>query len=142
MVFLVDGDGADTNGVPEMAIKTLTYDTPVRIAAWADSESADVFTVRGYAQKNGQDPDAAEARAIANGHELASTIYSSGALVGDRNLGARLAAERRAKAASATVLEDGEPVMIEGKRYKVRVNRGNAGTYPANSDPIAFLPEA
>ncbi len=51
-----------------------------------------------------------------------------------------MAAERREKAASATVLEDGEQVMIEGKRYKVRVNRGNAGTFPTNCDPIAFLP--
>lgn len=75
---------------------TLTYNQTVRIAAWADDAFAEVFTVRGYAMVRGVNPTDAEATARANGHALAGTIYSGGALVGDRATAKRLLDARRA----------------------------------------------
>lgn len=121
-------------------IKTLSYDQAVRVPSWADNVFARVFTVRGYAAKNGNDPAAAEEMAHERGHELAGTIYSSGALLGDRQLAARLLAEAREIAAGAVSLENGEHVMIDGRRYAVKVNPGNSGRFPQNCDPIAFVP--
>jgi len=121
-------------------MKTLTYDQPIRLASWADDAFATVFTVRGYAIANGSNPDEYESRARANGHRLMSTIYTSGALVGDRALAHRLLAERRAKAAAAVTLDRDEVVEIEGRSYRVQIARGNDGRYPVNCDPIHFIP--
>ena len=121
-------------------MKTLTYDQPIRLAPWADDAFATVFTVRGYAIANGSNPDEYESRARANGHRLMSTIYTSGALVGDRALAKRMVDERIAAAAGAVTLTAGQVVEIEGRPYTVRVARGNDGRYPVNCDPIHFDP--
>lgn len=121
-------------------MKTLTYNQNIRIAAWADDASARVFTVRGYALANGRHPDAAEMHAKDRGHEMAGTIYSSGALVGDRATAQRMLAERLAASAGATTLAQDEVVEIEGKPYRVRIARGNTGRYPTNCDPVHFIP--
>jgi len=121
-------------------MKTLTYDQPIRLASWADDAFATVFTVRGYATAKGMNPDEYEVMARANGHALTGSIYSSGALVGDRALGQRLLAERLAAAAAAATLAPGEVVEIEGRPYRVQIARGNDGRYPVNCDPIHFIP--
>lgn len=121
-------------------MKTLTYQQPVRLAAWADDAFVTVFTTRGYALANGRDADEAEARARRNGHALMGTIYSSNPLVGDRTLGAALLAKARAQAAAAVTLDRDEVVKIEGRPYRVRIARGNDGRYPVNCDPIHFIP--
>lgn len=121
-------------------MKILTHNQPIRLAAWADDASATVFTTRGYAIEHGQDPDKTEARARHHGHELNGSIYSSGALVGDRAYGKQLRDARIAAAAAAVTLERGEVVEIDGRRYAVHIARGNDGRYPVNCDPIHFLP--
>jgi len=117
----------------------LTYDQPVRLAAWADDAFATVFTVRGYAAAKGMNADDYEVVALRNGHALAGTIYSSGPLVGDRALAQAMLAERRAKAREAVTLQPGQTVQIENRHYTVQVARGNDGRYPVNSDPIHFI---
>lgn len=119
---------------------TLTYRQPVRLAAWADDAFAEVFTVRGYATVHGMNPEDYETMARANGHVLAGTIYSSGALVGDRATAKRLLDARRAAAAAAVTLHPGQVVQIDGRPYEVRVATGNDRRYPVNSDPIHFKP--
>lgn len=121
-------------------MQTLTYNQPVRLAAWADDAFATVFTVRGYAVANGMNPGDYETMARTNGHALAGSIYSSGALVGDRALAASMLAERRALAAAAVTLTAGQIVQIDGRPYEVRVAAGNDRRYPVNSDPIHFKP--
>jgi hypothetical protein len=123
------------------AVPTLTYDTPIRAASWGDTSFARTFTVRGYAIKNGQDPDAAIARAVGHGHALVGSIYSSGALVGDRAQGARMVAEERAIVAAAVTLKTGDTVSIDGVLHEVVFARGNEfGPFPVNSDPVSFIP--
>lgn len=119
---------------------TLTYNQPVRLAAWADDAFAEVFTVRGYATVRGMNPDDSETMARANGHALAGTIYSPGALVGDRATAKRLLDARRAAAAAAVTLAPGQVVQIDGRPYEVRMAHGNDRRYPTNSDPIHFKP--
>lgn len=118
----------------------LTYRQPVRLAAWADDAFAEVFTVRGYATVHGMNPEDYETMARANGHALAGTIYTSGALVGDRAAAKRMLDARRAAAASAVTLAPGQVVQIDGRPYEVRVAAGNDRRYPVNSDPIHFDP--
>lgn len=119
---------------------TLTYNQPVRLAPWADDAFAEVFTVRGYATAKGMNPDDYETMARANGHALAGTIYTSGALVGDRAAAKRMLDARLAAAASAVTLAPGQVVQIDGRPYEVRVAAGNDRRYPVNSDPIHFDP--
>lgn len=121
-------------------MKILTHNQRIRLAAWADDASATVFTTRGYAIEHGQDPDKTEARAKHHGHALNGSIYSSGALVGDRATAKRLLDEALAAAAAAATLTPGEVVEIDGRRYTVRVAAGNSGRYPVNCDPIHFDP--
>jgi|GEM_PF-1883242 hypothetical protein len=118
----------------------LTYRQPVRLAAWADDAFAEVFTVRGYATVHGMNPEDYETMARANGHVLAGTIYSGGALVSDRATAKRLLDARRAAAAAAVTLAPGQVVEIDGRPYEVRVPQGNDRRYPVNSDPIHFKP--
>ena len=123
-------------------MKTISYNQHIRIAAWADDASASVFTVRGYALSTGRDADDMEAQARANSHAMAGSIYTSGALVGDRALAQKMLAERMAAAAGAVTLVHGEVVEIDGCSYRVRLARGNGGRYPTNCDPIHFIPVA
>lgn len=119
---------------------SLTHGQNIRIASWANTISASVFTTRGYAIENGECPDEAVTRARGFGHDLVGSIYSAGALVGDRALAMKLAAEERARAESAAVLADGDMVEIDGALHRVVVMRGNTGLFPANCDPIHFRP--
>lgn len=116
----------------------LRHDDKVRLPTWVASY-AQVFTVRGYARACGEDPAAAEARAIARGHALAATIYLGATLVND---GGAHHARQRQLAAAAIVLTEGEVYEIEGRLYRCRVIPGNGGTFPQNSDPIAWRPVA
>lgn len=116
---------------------SLRHDQAVRLAAWAPSFYAKVGTVEGIYRKDGRDPAPALARAKANGHEIAFATYSGSALVND---GGAYAARERATSAEAVTLFEGDNVEIEGRRYVVRVTRGNAGTFPVNSNPIRFVP--
>lgn len=121
---------------------TLAYNQRIRLSTWADNASATVFTVRGYATEKGMNPDDYETMARANGHPLVGSIYSGGALVGDRATAARMLADELAAAQGAATLAQDERVQIDGRCYRVRVARGNAGRYPVNSDPIHFIPTA
>lgn len=123
-------------------ITTLSYGQFVRIAGWDPSESVEVFTLRGYCEKNGSNYERALAASKAHGHATAGTISTGATLVGDRALAAKLALEALGRAALAEVIADGQEVEIEGDIFRVRVVPGNAGRHPRNSDPIHFIPVA
>ena len=120
--------------------KTLHHRMPVKLTAWADNITAEIFTVAGYAIERGRDPTEAVKRAQDNCHELAGSIYIGGTLVGDRADGQRRLAEARQRNRDAMLLEEGETVEIEGALYVVKIVPGNAGRFPRNSDPIKFRP--
>jgi hypothetical protein len=127
-----------------MTTLTLGAGDAVYVAGWTgiyDDATATVFTVRDYAARHGKDPDAAEADAVARGHEIVATIYTGSTLLGDRAAAARQNAEMKAKRAAAIELKNGQWVAIEGRLYTVRVVRGNEAG-PRNSDPIKFTLEA
>lgn len=111
-------------------IKTLSYGQYVTMNTWNPSDAFPVFTVEGFAFKNGTDKERAVERAIKNGHDLAGTI----------NIGTVLAdsigyyEREEAKKNSAVVLVAGEQVLIEGRHYTVKP----MGT--RYSDPIHFIP--
>lgn len=120
---------------------TLTYNTPVRAAAWGDIFFARVWTLSGSIAERGGDYVAALARARANGHEVVGTIYTGAMLLGDRELAQRRNADLRAEVARAVTLKTGDEVEIDGVAYVVRfAPRNETGFAPVNSDPIAFLP--
>ena len=106
--------------------KTLTHNTDIKIAAWDDTVSAQVFTVAGYAAENGKNPAEYVARAESNGHDLVGCIYIGGALVGDRVLAQKMLDTDRRRHHAAVLIEDGEIVSIDGTLHKVRVIPGNA----------------
>lgn len=124
-------------------IRTLAHGDFVRAEGWSAFPyalcTAEVFTVRGYAAGCGTDPDAEEQRATSLGHALASTIFAGMALVEDRVTRERMAAEQKRRREVCITLADGDEVEIEGRRYRVSINRWNQSR-PENSDPIHFIP--
>jgi len=110
--------------------KTLTNSQFVTVAGWRRAYT--FSTIAGYATKLGKDAKEYRERAIRNGHDLAWTINSGVALVGDKKLGAAILAREAQEFASATVLENGETVEIEGELYQVKVMGERY------SDPIHF----
>lgn len=117
----------------------LTHDQPIRLASWAQTFFARVFTVEGYARQYGDDPATYVERSIKFGHPLAASIAPSAALVAGE-FGRQLHAERLATSASAVTLAEGALVRLEGRLYRTKVARGNDGWAPQNSDPFIFVP--
>jgi hypothetical protein len=122
--------------IAQAATVTLTHGELVRLASWSSSY-ASVGSVEGYTASYQGDVARALERAQANGHELAWTVNVGASLVAD---GGAYYARENARVAGATILEDGQRVLIEGRPYRVRVVPGNAGEFPKNSDPIKFVP--
>lgn len=111
-------------------MKALENGSLIKLASWVFAY-ASVGTLEGYC------PAHAPA-ARAKGEPECWAIYAGSAIT---NSPAYYAAEK-AKVASAVVVAEGEVVSIEGKPYAVKVVKGNAGSFPVNSDPIKFLPGA
>jgi len=106
--------------------KTLNHDSLVRLPDW--NATAKVGTLNGFC------PDFAET-ARERGNPEAWTVFAGHVISADPGHYERI----RANNAAATVIDDGEVVTIEGRNYRVLVNKGNhAG--PRNSDPIQFVP--
>jgi hypothetical protein len=123
-----------SNNIPQ-----LTYETPVRAAAWYDDITVSVWTLAGYAAKSNRPLAELVERAIRLGHEQVGTIYTGTVLLGDRGAAERLRRERMELAARAVTLASGDRVEIDGVPYIVRFARGNeTGRAPINSDPIKF----
>lgn len=129
----------------------LTYNQPVRAARWMSV--ATVFSVEGCTRQwnredaarkipmGQQDVAAAVARAVRHGHDLASTIYTGGCLMANGPAKDRMIANAELAMEHAEVLEPGQLVEIEGRRYTVAFpQRGDCHSYPRFSDPIHFIP--
>jgi hypothetical protein len=86
--------------------KILIHNQAVRSKSWSDDTFARVWTLRGDCVEANRDYDEALARSNQYGHELVATISLGAAIVGDKSLGARMLAERRAIASNAVVLAD------------------------------------
>jgi hypothetical protein len=97
-----------------------------------------VGTAREFARRYDQDEEEAHRRCLDNGHDTAYAMFGGTCLVDDRQLAERMAAERAANRASATELNDGDEVEIEGELFTVRINPRNERR-PYNSDPIKFI---
>lgn len=122
-------------------IRTLTHNQLVRLPSWkhyyahifvlVDSLCNDPETKR--------EPALAQElleRARKRGDDEVSTIFTGAMLVNDPSYYER----EKAKHESATVITDGEIVIVNGQKYTVTVVRGNGGKFPQNSDPIHFRP--
>lgn len=119
----------------------LSHNDHVYLSGWTgvyDDTTAKVGTVEGYARERVCDPQQALERAIANGHNLAWTFVEDVCLRGDKDV-ARMHKElRQQQRAFAYRVHDGQEVMIEGRLYKVHVNRGNEKRVMI-CDPISFI---
>jgi NAD(P)H-hydrate repair Nnr-like enzyme with NAD(P)H-hydrate dehydratase domain len=120
----------------EFEMTKLSHGALVRLAAWTNS-FAKVRTLAGYATERGYGPEFAEARRL-RGEPEAWALFGGTVLSEDKSFYAREAA----KYATAVVVFKGQTVEIEGKRFTVRVVKGNEGRFPRNSDPISFAPVA
>ena len=118
---------------------TLTHGDLIRAGSWAGSDYAETFTIEGYATKSGMDAATMVANSKANGHELASSIYAGSSLIGDRAAAKAAAARDMANRNAAIVINNGDRVTIEGRKYTVKIDRRNE-TSPRVSDPIHFVP--
>lgn len=115
----------------------LTHNQTIRVAGFNKyAQRITVGTIEGHAAKYRQDPAAAVAHAIANGHELAWTTQAPAVLTADYpGKDAELDA-KRAEIEAAPEIADGDQVEIEGRAYRVRV------LGQQYSDPVAFVPDA
>lgn len=94
-----------------------------------------VGTLSAFTAKLNRTPEALEAaraKALSLGHDIAWTVNTGTCLVGDKALGARMLAEEAAQFAGATLVTDGQLVEIEGETFKVKVMGERF------SDPIHF----
>lgn len=92
---------------------TLTYGQHVNMEGWSFIHASTVFTVEGYAKANGYDVERLVNKAIHNG-------------------GAAQYEREHAPLKAATVLKDGQRVVIEGREYTVKAMGSRY------SDPIHF----
>jgi hypothetical protein len=117
-------------------IITLTHNQIIRVKGFPIyTGRINVRTVEGFAKELGRDPAERLQRAIEHGHELAWTIQATAVLTDDyEGKQADLDAER-AKIEAAVEIENGQPVIIEGRHYTVKVNGQQF------SDPVAFIPD-
>lgn len=97
-------------------MKELEYGQKVRI----NGKRGTVFTVRGYAIKNGQTPEKEYNRAIKNGHNLFAVLQEPAILSGDPGFYDR----EMEKWADATTIYNGEIVNIEGEVLET-IYKGN-----------------
>ena len=126
-------------------MKTLKDGEQVKWAGIKHQFEVTVGTIEGYARKYNEDPQEALDRNeafikaepwTAGERSLAWTHKAAGELVADFPGKAAWIQEKRERFANATVLENGELVEIEGRRYTVRV----LARADAVSDPIHFVP--
>lgn len=121
-------------------MKTLHHKQLCFVAAWGREESFTVGTVEGYAEQTAREAkysgdlcqrihEAVE-RAKKHGHELAYTINPGKALTDSKGYYDRLRAEQ----AAATEIVAGETVMIEGRKYTVKLMGARF------ADPVHFIP--
>ena len=108
--------------------KTLSHKTLVRLPAWDAMSAAEVNTLNGYC------PDFAPV-ARGRGEPEVWATYSGSVLTNSKAYYDAL----RERVALAVTLEDGDRVTVDGADYVVKVMRGNH-VYPANCDPIHFVP--
>lgn len=116
---------------------TLAHGDHVKLAGW-NGISVTVGTARGYSIENNRDAEAAHRRELEKGFSTAWTSFTGDMIYGDRAYGAMKAAERMAKFETATLLENGQSVEIEGETFVVEVVKRNEKA-PVNSDPIHFI---
>lgn len=95
--------------------------------------AAQVNTVRNVAKRYNEDPDTSHNKEVARGFETAWANGPAAVLSGDKNEGAKIAASIAHNRDTATVLEHGEIVQIEGESFRVHIH--GDGITPA----IAFM---
>lgn len=110
-------------------MQTLTHGQEIFSPKWGRGYTCTVGTVEGYSAKNKIDVNKAVDRAIENGHELAYTINIGTVLTNSVGYYER---EDKRKAA-ATEVQENEEVLIEGRKYKVKL------VGKRYSDPIHFI---
>lgn len=128
----------------EKKMKTLKHNEQIKVIGWIYNPEVIVGTVEGMARRDGDDVKSEIARVQENmklyphsGHSLAFASMSASVLESNYD-GKQAKADKKAAAYnSATVLEDGEKVEIEGRIYTVLVLRKD---YCRVSDPIHFIP--
>lgn len=114
----------------------LTHGQQVRITGAVWSQAITVGTVEGYARQYNENPVEAVKREASRGYALAWTNLEPGCLSSGHPGKAAAIATKKAAFDSATVLEDGMTVEIEGRQYAVKI----MGL--VYSDPIHFIPVA
>lgn len=115
-------------------MKTLKHGEQVKIAGaiWVDHIT--VGTVEGCTKERKGDVTEALQRAKTNGHEIAWTNKSGYCLTADYAGKAEKIAKDKEAFELATMLEAGEEVEIEGRKYTVKINGLKY------CDPISFVP--
>lgn len=108
----------------------LQYGEWVNIQGWNYLDASTVFSVEGYARKNGKDPAAQFARAVELGHDVVGTI-KTGTVI--HNYGAARYELEDAPKKAAKILVAGQRVIIEGREYTVKPIGARY------SDPIHFI---
>jgi hypothetical protein len=132
------------NNQGEKKMKTLKHNEQIKVIGWIYNPKVIVGTVEGMAREDGDDVKAEVARVQENmklfphsGHSLAFANMSASVLEADYD-GKIEAMDKKEKAYdSATVVEDGEKVEIEGRIYTVLVL---CKDWCRVSDPIHFIP--
>jgi len=119
-------------------MKHLTHGTRVRHANWTSPHYVEVATEWGIALEAGTDPEEAERLALARRGALVTSQYDNNLARKVEKPGHGHIEQRWDK---ATILADGETVMVDGRRYAVRYNPGNKGAKPMTAVPIRFLLE-
>jgi hypothetical protein len=80
-----------------------------------------VGTLASFCEGRSEALSVARERADRNGHDIAWTVNPGTCLVGDKALGAQLLAKEAEQFAGATVVADGQQVVIEGETFTVKV---------------------
>ena len=110
-------------------MQTLIANQFVTAAGWDRAYQFD--TARNYCGG-----DEGHARAVAQGHDTAWTVNTGSCIVSDRTWAAAKLAEEAEQLRTATIVDDGEMVEIEGETFTVRVMGQRF------ADPIHFKREA
>ncbi len=122
-------------------MKTLAHNQQIKMAQFLHNPVVTVGTLEGYVQENSdkygskfsESIEDAMARAKKNNHDIAWTNQSAACLTADYKGKAEDMARRDSAYDNATVLENGEAVEIEGRKYIVKF----MGDF---SDPVHFIP--
>jgi hypothetical protein len=100
-------------------MKTLVHNQQIRTTRDRYEPEIKVGTVEGYSRKYQQDVEQAVKDALERGHALAWTSKAAAFLVADYPGKAEASAKAHAAYEAAVLIEDGELVEIEGRKYKV-----------------------